>query len=96
MERTMMDDVNAVCETMSLEELNELYTKVGRLIDEKRTCRRDELTKEFIAAFRILREEFPEVRMPIDVVEYCDGCEQTVELGVDILELLEEKYGLGY
>lgn len=96
MGRAMMDDVNVACETMSLAELEALYTKVGRLIDEKRACRRDELTKEFIAAFRILREEFPEVRMPIEVVEYCDGCEQTVEFDVDILELLEDKYGLGY
>ena len=96
MERTMMDDVNTACDTMSLAELEALYTKVGRLIDEKRACRRDELTNEFVAAFRALRKEFPEARMPIEVVEYCDGCEQTVEFNVDILELLEDKYGLGY
>jgi hypothetical protein len=96
MERTMMDDVNVACETMSLAELNELYTKVGRLIDEKSARRRDELTNEFIAAFRALRKEFPEVRMPTEITEYCDGCECTVEFGVDILELLEDKYGLGY
>ena len=96
MGRTMMDDVNAACDAMSLAELNELYTKVGRLIDEKHTHRRDELTNEFIAAFRALRKEFPVVRMPIEVAEYCDGWEQTVEFDVDILELLEDKYGLGY
>lgn len=96
MERTMMDDVNVACETMSLAELEALYSKVGRLIDEKHARRRDELTNEFIAAFRALRKEFPEVRMPTEITEYCDGCEQIVEFDVDILELLEDKYGLGY
>ncbi len=96
MGRTMMDDVNAACESMSLVELEALHAKVGRLIGEKHARRREELTNEFVAAFRALRKEFPEIRMPIEITEYCDGCECTVEFNVDILELLEDKYGLGY
>ena len=95
MERAIRNDVNMDCETMSLAELNELYTKVGRLINEKRVHRYDELINKFIAAFRALKKEFPEERMYIEFEEYCNGCEQTVEFDVDILELLEEKFGLG-
>jgi hypothetical protein len=94
MERTMMDDVNVACETMSLAELEALYSKVGRLVDEKRIRRRDELTEEFIAAFRALRKEFPEVRMPVYFSTFCEECETDIDAEADILELMEDKFRL--
>ena len=54
MERTMMDDVNTACDTMSLAELEALYTKVGRLIDEKRADRKIELLANLTQAYREL------------------------------------------
>lgn len=96
MGRTMMDDVNVACESMSLAELEALYSKVGRLIDEKHTRRRDELTNEFIAAFRALRKEFPEVRMPVYFSTFCEECGTDIDAKADILELMEDEFGLGY
>ena len=96
MEKTMMNDVNAACESMSLAELNELYTKVGRLIDEKSARRRVELTEEFVAAFRALRKEFPEVKMPVSVEVFCDECKEHIDTRADILEVMENNFGLGY
>lgn len=95
MERTMMDDVNAACDTMSLAELEALHAKVGRLIGEKHARRREELTNEFVAAFRALRKEFPEVEMPVYVNTYCDECNEYIGTHVDILELMEELFRLG-
>lgn len=88
------DDVKVACETMSLAELNELYTKVGRLIDKKHARRREELTNEFVAAFRALRKEFPEVRMPVCFSTFCEEYETDIDAEADILELMEDKFGL--
>lgn len=95
MERTMMNDVNAACETMSLEELNELYTKVGRLIDEKCVDRKIELLANLTQAYRELRKEFPSERVYVDVEYECDKCGEEDEVSVNIYDLMDKYFGEG-
>jgi hypothetical protein len=92
MGRTMMDDVNVACESMSLAELNELYTKVGRLIDKKRADRKIELLGNLTQAYRELRKEFPGERVYVDV-DYGYGIEEVIK--VDIYDLMDKYFGEG-
>ena len=95
MERTMMDDVKVACETMSLAELNELYTKVGRLIDKKNADRKVELLANLTQAYRELRKEFPNERVYVDVDYECDKCGEEDEVSVNIYDLMDKYFGEG-
>lgn len=92
MARTMIDDVNAACDTMSLAELEALYTKVGRMIDEKYANRKVELLANLTRAYRELRQEFPDERVYVDV-DYGYGIEETVK--VNIYDLMDKYFGEG-
>lgn len=95
MGRTMMDDVNAACDAMSLAELNELYTKVGRLIDKKCADRKIELLANLTQAYRELRKEFPNERVYVDVDYECDKCGEEDEVSVNIYDLMDKYFGEG-
>lgn len=95
MGRTMMDDVNTACDTMSLAELEALYTKVGRLIDKKRADRKIELLANLTLAYRELRQEFPDERVYVDVDYECGKCGEEDEVSVDIYDLMDKYFGEG-
>ena len=95
MARSMMDDIFTACETMSLEELDKLYCKVGNTIDKKRADRKIELLANLTKAYRELRAEYPIERAYVQVGCMCGECNWADEIDVNIYELMDKYFGEG-
>ena len=87
--------VAVACEHMSLAELEALYSKVGRLVDEKRANRKVELLANLTQAYRELRKEFPNERVYVDVDYECGKCGEEDEVSVNIYDLMDKYFGEG-
>ncbi len=95
MGRTMMDDVNTACDTMSLAELEALYTKVGRLIDEKTADKKIELMANLEQAYKELRAFAPDFKIWGEVYVRCDRCGEEDYVECELVEALDKFYCVG-
>jgi hypothetical protein len=83
-------------EEMSLEELIELYTKVGRVIDQKTANKKVELMANLERAYRELRAFAPDFRIWGEVYARCDRCGEEDYFECELVEALDKFYGVDF
>lgn len=74
---------------MTPEELRAHIKQCEAILESKKNERWCELTKNVIKALSALKYEFPTVT--IETEAYCEGCQERIEVSIDIEDLLEQR-----